>query len=116
MQLRLGLTVERSDSRLPWESGDRNSLSIGAQYAFRGGLLVDLELSTGQLTRDAIDPLFGVRRKDDRRVAQLRLTHRDWTLGGFAPVLELGIERQRSTNNIYSYDNTRAALGLTRRF
>jgi len=116
MQLRLGLTVERSDSHLPWESGDRNSLSIGAQYAFRGGLLVDLELSTGQLTRDAIDPLFGVRRKDDRRVAQLRLTHRDLTLGGFAPVLELGIERQRSTNNIYSYDNTRAALGLTRRF
>lgn len=116
MQLRLGLSLERSDSRLPWESGDRASFSIGAQYAFRGGILADLELSTGTLTRDATDPFFGVRRKDDRHIAQIRLTHRDWTLGGFAPVLELGLEKQRSSNSIYSYDNTRAAIGLTRRF
>jgi hypothetical protein len=31
-------------------------------------------------------------------------------------VLELGLEKQRSSNSIYSYDNTRAAIGLTRRF
>lgn len=116
MQLRLGLTLERSDSRLPWESGDRTMISIGAQYAFRGGVLADLDLSTGHLTRDATDPFFGIRRKEDRHIAQLRLTHRDWTIGGFAPVLELGIEKQRSSNSIYSYDNTRAAIGLTRRF
>ena len=116
MQLRIGLSLERSDSRLPWESGDRASLSIGAQYAFRGGILADLELSKGTLTRDATDPFFGIQRKDDRHIAQIRLTHRDWTLGGFAPVLELGLEKQRSSNSIYSYDNTRAAIGLTRRF
>lgn len=116
MQLRFGLTLERSDSRLPWESGDRSSISIGTQYAFRGGMLIDLDLTTGQLTRDATDPFFGIKRADDRHIAQLRLTHRNWTLGGFAPVLELGVEKQRSTNSIYSYDNTRAALGLTRRF
>lgn len=116
MQLNLGVSLEQNESRLKWETGDRMSLNIGTRYAFRGGLLMDLELSTAKLTRDAPDPLFGVTRKDDRHIAQIKLIHRDWAMGGFVPVLELGIEKQRSTNRIYSYDNTRTALGLTRQF
>lgn len=116
MQLNLGVSLEQNESRLKWETGDRMSLNIGTRYAFRGGLLMDLELSTAKLTRDAPDPLFGVTRKDDRHIAQIKLIHRDWAMGGFVPVLEIGIEKQRSTNRIYSYDNTRTALGLTRQF
>ncbi|MGR3695735.1 MAG: surface lipoprotein assembly modifier [Sagittula sp.] len=46
----------------------------------------------------------------------MKLTHRDWAVAGFAPVLELGAERQDSNNDIFSYENRRALVGITRRF
>lgn len=116
LQVHLGLQVERTDSPTASEAGQGAALTIGARYAFRGGLLADLEVGLGRQERDGPDSLLGIVREDDRQSIDLRLTHRDWAVGGFAPVLELGVERQRSTNTLYSYDNRRASIGLTRKF
>ncbi|MBU0643449.1 MAG: DUF560 domain-containing protein, partial [Alphaproteobacteria bacterium] len=69
-----------------------------------------------ELARDKADTFFGIRREDSRRGVRLRFTHRDWSIGGFAPVAEIAFEKQISNNVIYSYKNTRAAIGFTRQF
>ncbi|WP_204318821.1 surface lipoprotein assembly modifier [Pseudooceanicola aestuarii] len=116
LQLRAGLRLEHRDSATGSEAGQGGGITLGGQYAFRGGLLADLELDFARMDRDAADAFFGIRRRDRTGTLTLRLTHRDWTLAGFAPVLEVQAERQRSSNAIYSFDNRRASLGLTRRF
>lgn len=116
LQLRFGVQLEDTQSSLASESGTATTVTIAGKYAFRGGLLVDLELSGGQTEKEGPDSLFGITRKDNNRSARLRLTHRNWTVRGFAPVMELAVESQRSNNIIYSYENTSAAIGFTRRF
>jgi hypothetical protein len=116
LQLRLGAQLDHSDSRAAWERGRGAGVTLGARYAFAGGLLVDLEISAQKNKRDAVDPFFLILREDSRRNARLRLTNRNWSFHGFAPVLELGVERQDSTNTFYDYSNTSALLGFTRQF
>ncbi|SDN50999.1 Protein of unknown function [Lutimaribacter pacificus] len=116
LQLSLGLLLDRTDSAVASQAGTGRAVTMTARYAFRGGLLADLSVTVGDQDRDGPDSLLGIVRSDRRQSVELRLTHRDWAVGGFAPVLELGIERQRSTNTLYSYDNKRALIGVTRRF
>ena len=68
------------------------------------------------MERDGITPLFGLTREDTTRSGTIRIMNRNWSLSGFAPVLELGFEQRKSNIAIYSYDNQRVSLGLTRRF
>ncbi|WP_258094131.1 surface lipoprotein assembly modifier [Salipiger pentaromativorans] len=116
LQLSFGLQLERTDDVLASEAGDTGAITLGARYAFRGGLLADLTMTFSRQERDGPDSLLGITRSDHRQNIDLKLTHRDWAVGGFAPVLELGVEKQRSTNTLYSYDNQRILIGVTRRF
>jgi hypothetical protein len=115
-QLYVGAAVEGRSSQSATEAGHRTELSFGGQYLFQGGLQLGVDLQLGQLERDGISPLFGLQREDSTSSATLRVTNRNWSLSGFAPVLELGYEQRNSNIAIYSYDNTRVSLGLTRRF
>ncbi len=108
--------AEFRDSPTRSDKGTNFGLALGTQYLFQGGLQVGLELEQSRLKRDGVSPLFGTRRKDDRRMATLRLSNRNWNFQGFTPVLELGYETQDSSIPLYTYDNTRLALGVTRRF
>src|SRR5690606_11637058 len=116
LELNLGLLLHRTDSDLPSEAGSGGGLTLGARYAFEGGIMAHLSLALIREERNGPDGLLRITRKDTRRSLSLRLTHRDWAVGGFAPVMEWGIERQKSTNELYSYENRRALIGLTRRF
>lgn len=108
--------AEFRDSSTRSDKGTNFGLALGTQYLFEGGLQVGLELEQSRLKRDGASQLFGTRRKDDRRMATLRLSNRNWNFQGFTPVLELGYETQDSSIPIYTYDNTRLSLGVTRRF
>jgi len=116
LQLSFGLQLERTESVLATEAGQGGAVTLGARYAFEGGLLAELTLALGRHEREGPDRLLGIVREDRRQSLTLKLTHRDWAVAGFAPVLELGAERQDSTNDLYSYENHRALLGITRRF
>lgn len=116
LQLRAGFQFERTDSNLEFESGGGTSINIGAQYLFQGGVLLDLEFRRGDLQRDGPNPFFGVVRKDSRNELKVKIVNRNWNVWNFSPVLEIGMEQQYSTIPIYSYKNTSAAIGLTRKF
>jgi hypothetical protein len=114
--LRGGLRLERTDVPSGSVSYGAATLSFGVSHAFRGGVSVDLDLAHRATRHDAPVVLFGTLREDRRDTLTLRLLHSRVSVAGFAPVLELGFERQRSTIPIYSYENAGVSLGLTRRF
>lgn len=109
-------SVELRESGRAQDEGTQAALTVGGQYLFDGGLQVGLELAQSWLERDGIEPLFGQRREDDKTMVSVRVINRNWSAGGFTPVLELGLERQTSSIPLYSYENRRFSIGVTRRF
>jgi len=114
--LRGGLRLERTNVPSESVSYSGATLSLGASHAFRGGLSLDVEVAHRATRHDAPVALFGTLREDRRDTLTLRVLHSRVAVAGFAPVVELGLERQRSTIPIYSYENMGLSLGLTRRF
>ena len=114
--LRASLFAQRTDARAPWNAGESAGLTLGVQKLFAGGLMLGLDLTHVRSRRDAADPLFGRVRQDRRTSLTARVLHRAVSLQGFAPVLELGIDRQRSTLALHSFRNARVSFGLSREF
>lgn len=114
--LRAGLRLDRTDADSPSVSHDAATLSLGGSHTFRGGLTIDLELAHRFSRHDAPVALFGTLREDRRNTITLRLLHGQVSFAGFAPVVELNLERQQSTIPLYSYENMGVSLGFTRRF
>lgn len=96
--------------------GLRRGISIGGLYAFNGGLITKLSLRLEDDERTGVNPVFGVARKDKKTVLDLRIYHRDFRVGQFAPQIQLGIERNRSNIPLADYTNRYFSLGLTRKF
>lgn len=90
--------------------------SFGGQYAFAGGAVGAMTLSLGAGQADGRSPLFGVVQSDTRASLTGQMMHRDVTVMGFAPMLELGLERQNSNIPTARYENARVSLGVTRQF
>ena len=86
------------------------------QKQFEGGLTVSLDAMYLRHVRAAADPGFGVIRRDRRTSLTARIMHRTVSLSGFAPVLELGLDRQRSSLPLNAFRNARVSVGLTRQF
>jgi hypothetical protein len=105
-----------TDARAGWESGRTLGASLGVQKQFTGGLTVSLDVMHLRHARAAADPGFGVIRRDRRTSLTARVMHRTVSLNGFAPVLELGLDRQRSTLPLNTFRNARVSVGLTRQF
>lgn len=94
------------------------AVSLGAEYAFEGGLVAAGDVTLARVRYGAEHPFFpgaGARR-DNRLDVTGRVLHRDWAWSGFAPVLEVGYERQGSSIPFHAFDNLRVSLGATRRF
>ena len=116
LMVRAGGFVHRVNARAPWEAGRSAGISAGVQKLFRGGLVVSLDVTVMQHRRDGADPLLGIQRRDRRTSLTARVMHRTVTVQGFAPVLELGYDRQGSNNPLNRYRNLRASVGFTREF
>lgn len=103
-------------ARAGWEAGHGAGLSLGVLKAFEGGLMVGLDATLSHQRRDGPHPLFGTQRRDRRASLSARIMHRTVTVRGFAPVLELGIDRQHSTIPLHDFRNARLSLGFSREF
>lgn len=114
--LRASVFVNHTNARAPWETGQGAGLSLGVLKAFEGGLMVSLDATVSRQSRDAVHPTFGTVRRDRRTILTARVMHRTIALHGFAPVLELGLDRQKSTIPLYDFRNARLSLGLSREF
>ncbi|HET6526143.1 surface lipoprotein assembly modifier [Sphingopyxis sp.] len=87
-------------------------------YLFRelGRATVIGTLGYGHLEADARLFLYPERRVEDRYNASLAVTLRALRLGGFAPLVRLNWERNRSSIEIYDYRRVAAEFGVTSAF
>lgn len=116
LQLRAAGFATRTNAKAGWETGTAFGLTLGVQRVFEGGLVLGLDISHSRLRRDQRSPLFIDPRKDRRSGITARILHRSVTVMDFAPVLELGLERQTSTIPLNDFRNARMSLAFTRDF
>ena len=116
LRLSLGGFVEHTNANWAQESGLRKSLTLGATYAFKGGIVSSLSLTKGWEKRDGAHHIFAVKRRDDTLRIDASLYHRDWRIGPFVPVIKLGIEKSNSNIPIAQFDNRYISLGFSRSF
>ncbi len=119
-QLRLdgGVTLSRHAAAAAFNRRDDIRLRAGLTYAHPGGVTTGLSATLGQAQFGAPNPLlpqYGAARDTHLGVSATFL-HRDLTIRGFAPVLEIGAERQSSTIPMRAYTNLRASIGASRNF
>lgn len=93
-------------------------LSAGTEYSFGGGLVTGLEASIGHTRFAEANPLLAQHGPQRDWSAQLTATlmHRDYSVYGFAPVLQMGLEHNKSNVPMRNYDNIKVSLGATRNF
>lgn len=95
-------------------------------WALRTGLSYYKELKRGFTLRpfaevqhrpfDAIQPAFGVKRKDWSLTGGFDVTVRRWNWKGFAPYLSYSLTHNSSTIDLFKYNRHRLETGLTRSF
>lgn len=93
-------------------------VAASAEYGFSGGLIAGLEASIGHTRYAQANPLlfqYGPQR-DWRAKVTASVMHREFSIYGFAPMVEMGVERQKSNVPMRSYDNIKVSLGATRNF
>lgn len=116
VMIRATVFANRTSARAGSEAGRGAGVSLGVTKLFEGGLIVSLDATYARQRRDAADPWFGVVRRDRRMILSARVMHRTITLRGFAPVLELGLDRQKSTIALNDFRNARVSVGFSREF
>ena len=65
---------------------------------------------------DAMDPIFGETRRDERSGLFATITKTDWSIHDITPSLELGFEKNDSNINIYSYNRVIANIYFRKSF
>ena len=111
----IGLSGARQDARnsgyAAWQGGV-------ALRGFRemGRMTVRAEIEYRKLEADARLFLFPERRSDDRYSADVAATFRQLTFFGFAPAIQIGWERNRSTVDIYDYRRISGQVAIERAF
>lgn len=116
LQLRGSLGGERLAATDPSSAYSAVWAGAGASYFFKGGLQIGVDISLRHSAYDAASVLFGTRRSDRQIKAAVEAKHSAIELYGFAPVIGAEYSRRLSNIPVYSYDELRATLGLTRRF
>ena len=93
-------------------------ISAGTEYSFGGGLVTGLEARLGHTRFAAPNPLLARHGPQRDWNAQLSATvmHRDYSLHGFAPRLQMGLQTYKSNVPMRSYNNIKVSLGATRNF
>lgn len=87
---------------LGWRDAGRATFTAGVEF--------------GRLRADERLVLFPAKRSDEYRRLTLGATLRQFTVGGFAPITRLVIERNRSSIEFHDYRRTRTEIGITRAF
>ncbi|MFN4100000.1 MAG: surface lipoprotein assembly modifier [Pararhodobacter sp.] len=116
LMLRGSAQVRRTRAQDASASGLELGVSAGATYAFAGGLVTSVDVDWLRDRRDGVSPVFDVTREDRQTSLALGILHRSLEFGGFAPRLSVHLERRRSSIELFSYDNARVSLGVTRSF
>ena len=113
----VGLTIGgvRQDLRDPGYAATSGSVRAFV-YRELGQTTVVGSASYSHLEADERLFLFPRRRMDDRFAGSLTGTFRQLTFEGFAPLVRVSYERNKSTVGIYDFDRIATEIGITRAF
>ncbi|MFN4058848.1 MAG: surface lipoprotein assembly modifier [Roseinatronobacter sp.] len=119
-QLRVdgALSLSRHNAQADFNKRSDVRLRAGVSYALPGGVTTGLSASLGQTRFGAPNPLLPqyAAARDTHLGLTATFLHRDFTVQGFAPVLEIGAERQSSNIPMRAFSNLRASIGASRNF
>ncbi len=116
VQLSFSAFGEVNDTEQLSLKGFRRGISATGRYAFKGGIVTSLTLGFEADDRDGLNQIFGVRRQDRKKSIEVKVHHRDFRIGAFAPELQFGLERNKSNIPLADYTNRFLSVGLTRKF
>jgi hypothetical protein len=105
-----------ADASSTLQSGLQGALTIGAIYAFKGGLVAAVDVTTGFENRDGINALTGNRRKDRSVSINTEFYSSQYQIGPFVPVLRANWQRNTSNQVINSFSNSSVSLGFRTSF
>ena len=91
-------------------------VSVAWLQEFPLGITAEVGGFVGFRDFEGPDPLFASTRKDWRYSGSVYLTKRDWSIGGFAPLVGVRHTINDSDIDFYDYDRTEFTFGLTRQF
>ena len=116
LMVRGGARLEHRASDFTQGAGVLVGATVGGDYTFQGGVRLGVDVSFDQNRFDGQHPLFGVARVDRKWAANVRMTNQNWSYAGFAPLLKLSLEAQKSSVALNAYRNVGASIGFTRSF
>lgn len=106
----------RTDTNSPTISGWETSATLGASYAFRGGMVAGVDFTVGRTTRDGVNTLVGVARKDRLFAVETELYNSRFQIGPFLPTLNARFERNKSNITLNDYTVRSLRIGLRASF
>lgn len=113
--VRVGVRGTKQSAQAAFLETRSGGLDLLASRAF-GKQLLFVQVSGFTLRADARDPLFGVRRHDDRFDLTGGAILRRFTWRGLAPVVRVTHTRSESTVPIFDFKRTRVEFALSREF
>lgn len=116
LEVSFGTRIELRGATTPALAGQLIGFNIGGQYRFEGGLQIAMNVDYARDRYNGRHSLFLIQRKDKTTTARLEISNSQWNWQGFAPVLRVSTERQKSTIVINDFRNIGASIGVTRRF
>ncbi|PZX37980.1 uncharacterized protein DUF560 [Roseinatronobacter thiooxidans] len=114
--LRGGAFLTQTKAVSAAESGVQAGLSLGATYVFDGGLMTAVDLGHMRERRGGVSNLFQTTRSDRTTSITVGMLHREFEFTGYAPRLDILLERRNSTIPLFNFRNARVSVGLTRSF
>ena len=113
--IRVGVRATRQDAREAFVATTSGAVDLLASRAF-GKQLVFVQASGFRLDADGPDPLFGLKRRDERLDLTAGIILRRFTWAGLAPLVRVTHSRSDSTVPIFAFERTRVEFALSREF
>ena len=107
---------DRIESELDFTTYETYSGGISLYKELPKGVTVNLNGELRLSDFDAMHPIAGVVRKDERLIGTVALTKRDFNIWGYAPTLEYTYVYNNSNISLYEYDSHAVDFRLSKDF
>ena len=112
----LSAGYDRINTEIDFTSYETNSGGFGLYKELPEGITVDLNGEVRFSEFDAMHPIAGVVRKDERYTGSIALTKRDFNIWGYAPALEYTYVYNDSNISLYEFDSHAVDFKLSKDF
>ncbi|MEM8936719.1 MAG: porin family protein [Pseudomonadota bacterium] len=112
----VGASITREFARASIFRSTDYGIRLSYTRELSGGAILEVSTNAGLKRFDEENPLFAVKREDERIGAGLSFSNRNWSLRGWTPIISYGYTRNFGNVNIYDFSRHRAEFRFTRLF